>query len=124
MMNVSRNHSREDFLSSRIIIFLLDALYETHRLNLCPCSCPLDEIIYASFCSCRMSLLFRLMPQSNAILDCSPIAAAGHIIPQSFVPISVSQFMDDLSTEEMTVCNRVENNYVSLMMKSKESLPF
>ncbi|KAF3794953.1 U-box domain-containing protein 62 [Nymphaea thermarum] len=59
----------------------------------------------------RMSLLFRLMPQSNAILDCSPIAAAGHIIPQSFVPISVSQFMDDLSTEEMTACNHVENNY-------------
>lgn len=52
-------------------------------------------------CDCRTSLAFRLMPQGNAILDCSPIAAAGHIIPQSYVPISVSQFMDDLSAEEV-----------------------
>jgi len=37
------------------------------------------------------------MPQGNAILDCSPIAAAGHVIPQSYVRISVSQFMDDLA---------------------------
>ncbi|CDP10899.1 unnamed protein product [Coffea canephora] len=42
----------------------------------------------------RTSLVFRLMPQGNAILDCSPIAAAGHVIPQSYVPISVTQFMD------------------------------
>ncbi|XP_058090381.1 uncharacterized protein LOC131236881 [Magnolia sinica] len=59
----------------------------------------------------RTSLAFRLMPQGNAILDCSPIAAAGHIIPQSYVPISVSQFMDDLSAEEDVVCNRSDNNY-------------
>ncbi|KAI7726576.1 hypothetical protein M8C21_010993 [Ambrosia artemisiifolia] len=48
----------------------------------------------------RSSLAFRLMPQSNAILDCSPIRTAGHVIPQSYVPISVSQFMDDLSADE------------------------
>ncbi|CDP20246.1 unnamed protein product [Coffea canephora] len=42
---------------------------------------------------CRTSLVFRLMPQGNAILDCSPIATAGHVIPQSYVPISVTQFM-------------------------------
>ena len=41
------------------------------------------------------------MPQGNAILDCSPIAAAGHVIPQSYVRISVSQFMDDLAAEEL-----------------------
>jgi len=51
------------------------------------------------------------MPQGNAILDCSPIAAAGHVIPQSYVPISVSQFMDDLSAEEDM--NHSENAYVS-----------
>ncbi|XP_014494593.1 uncharacterized protein LOC106756613 [Vigna radiata var. radiata] len=50
----------------------------------------------------RTSLAYRLMPQGNAILDCSPIAAAGHIIPQSYVRISVSQFMDDLAAEELT----------------------
>lgn len=64
-------------------------------------------------CKCRISLAFRLMPQGNAVLDCSPIAAAGHVIPQSYVPISVSQFMDDLSAEEDILCNRSDNNYVS-----------
>ncbi|GMP92487.1 hypothetical protein CsSME_00042701 [Camellia sinensis var. sinensis] len=61
----------------------------------------------------RTSLAFRLMPQGNAILDCSPIAAAGHVIPQSYVPISVSQFMDDLSAEEDIPCNHSENIYVA-----------
>ncbi|XP_071933821.1 uncharacterized protein [Coffea arabica] len=42
----------------------------------------------------RTSLVFSLMPQGNAIRDCSPIAAAGHVIPQSYVPISATQFMD------------------------------
>lgn len=51
------------------------------------------------------------MPQGNAILDCSPIAAAGHVIPQSYVPISVSQFMDDLSTEEV-IGSRSYHTYV------------
>jgi hypothetical protein len=59
------------------------------------------------------------MPQGNAILDCSPIAAAGHVIPQSYVPISVSQFMDDVSAEEDVVCNQPNNTYVS----SNWSLP-
>lgn len=48
----------------------------------------------------RTSLAFRLMPQNNAILDCSPISDAGHIVPQSYGAISVSQFMDDLMAEE------------------------
>ncbi|PIN26833.1 hypothetical protein CDL12_00403 [Handroanthus impetiginosus] len=60
----------------------------------------------------RTSLAFRLMPQSNAILDCTPIAAAGHVIPQSYVPISVSQFMDDLSAEEDVLCNHTDAAYV------------
>lgn len=58
---------------------------------------------------CRTSLAFRLMPQSNAVLDCSPIAAVGHVIPQSYVPVSVSQFMDDLSAEEDALCPNPEN---------------
>lgn len=43
------------------------------------------------------------MPKSNAILDCSPIEAAGHVIPQSYVPVSVSQFMDNLLAENDTL---------------------
>ncbi|XP_043716384.1 uncharacterized protein LOC122664575 [Telopea speciosissima] len=66
---------------------------------------------YSTGTTGRTSLAFRLMPQGNAILDCSPIAAAGHVIPQSYVPISVSQFMDDLSAEEDVVCNRSDNAY-------------
>lgn len=61
----------------------------------------------------RTSLTFRLMPQGNAILDCSPIAAAGHPIPPSYGPISVSQFMDDLSAEEEGLCSRGDHTYVS-----------
>ncbi|KAJ0096152.1 hypothetical protein Patl1_15791 [Pistacia atlantica] len=68
----------------------------------------------------RTSLAFRLMPQGNAILDCSPIAAAGHVIPQSYVPISVSQFMDDLSAEEDGLCNRSDNTYVAQNDLNKE----
>ncbi|CAA3020961.1 uncharacterized protein LOC111399232 isoform X2 [Olea europaea var. sylvestris] len=60
----------------------------------------------------RTLLAFRLMPQGNAILDCSPIAAAGHIIPQSYVPVSVSQFMDDLSAEEDILHNKTDNAYM------------
>ncbi|KAJ6322452.1 hypothetical protein OIU77_012322, partial [Salix suchowensis] len=58
--------------------------------------------------------------KGNAILDCSPIAAAGHVIPQSYVPISVSQFMDDLSAEEDVVCNQPNNTYVARNDMNKE----
>ncbi|KAF6160767.1 hypothetical protein GIB67_035968 [Kingdonia uniflora] len=68
----------------------------------------------------RTSLAFRLMPQNNAILDCSPIAAAGHVIPQSYGPISVSQFMDDLSAEEDIMCIRPDNIHESQSNLSKE----
>lgn len=54
------------------------------------------------------------MPQGNAILDCSPIAAAGHVIPQSYVPISVSQFMDDLAAEEL-IGSRCDDDDVSYL---------
>ncbi|XP_078442081.1 RING/U-box superfamily protein isoform X2 [Wolffia australiana] len=57
----------------------------------------------------RTSLTFRLMPRSNAILDCSPLSAAGHVIPQNFVPMTASQFMDDLSAEDNRFGNRHEN---------------
>ncbi|KAG6481205.1 uncharacterized protein LOC122017309 [Zingiber officinale] len=59
----------------------------------------------------RSSLTFKLMPQRNAILDCSPIAAAGHVIPQSYQPILASQLMDDLSTEDDLMCNYPDNVY-------------
>jgi hypothetical protein len=56
------------------------------------------------------------MPQGNAILDCSPIAAAGHVIPHSYVPISVSEFMDQLSEEDV-FCSRSDNTFVSSILK-------
>ncbi|CAN1310681.1 U-box domain-containing protein 62 [Linum perenne] len=68
----------------------------------------------------RTSLAFRLMPQANAVLDCSPVAAAGHVIPQSYVPVSVSQFMDDLSADEFVMCDRPENDNVVLNSYNKE----
>lgn len=57
------------------------------------------------------------MPQGNAILDCTPIASAGHVISQSYGPISVSQFMDDLSAEEDALCNHADNAYVSTSLR-------
>nr|XP_043624183.1 uncharacterized protein LOC122595802 [Erigeron canadensis] len=68
----------------------------------------------------RSSLAFRLMPQGNAILDCSPIRAAGHVIPQSYVPISVSQFMDDLSADEDAPCNVSDNGFAGWKNSNKE----
>lgn len=56
------------------------------------------------------------MPQDNAILDCSPIAAAGHVISQSYVPISVSQFMDNLAAEEL-IGSKCDNDDVSYFSK-------
>lgn len=57
------------------------------------------------------------MPQGNATLDCSPIRAAGHVIPQSYVPISVSQFMDDLSAEDDVYPTHSDNTFVSSAFK-------
>lgn len=54
------------------------------------------------------------MPHANAILDCSPIAAAGHCVPQMYQPISASQFMDDLCAEERAVSNHSEAPSVSI----------
>ncbi|CAL4886144.1 unnamed protein product [Urochloa decumbens] len=56
----------------------------------------------------RASLMFRLMPRANAILDCSPISAAGHCIPQIYQPISASQFMDGSRAEEHIVSHHSE----------------
>uniref|UniRef100_A0A0D9VN05 PUB 62/63 C-terminal domain-containing protein n=1 Tax=Leersia perrieri TaxID=77586 RepID=A0A0D9VN05_9ORYZ len=56
----------------------------------------------------RGSLTFRLMPRANAILDCSPISAAGHCVPQMYQSISASQFMDDLCAEEHAISNHSE----------------
>ncbi|XP_008456842.1 uncharacterized protein LOC103496673 isoform X1 [Cucumis melo] len=76
-----------------------------------------------SNCVGRTSLAFRLMPQTNAILDCSPIAAAGHVIPQRYGPVSVSQFMDDLSAEEDVLCTHLDkdNNCIARNDQNKEA---
>lgn len=76
-----------------------------------------------SNCGGRTSLAFRLMPQTNAILDCSPIAAAGHVIPQRYGPVSVSQFMDVLSAEEDVLCTHLDkdNNCIARNDQNKEA---
>ncbi|CAN1240612.1 U-box domain-containing protein 62 [Linum grandiflorum] len=81
---------------------------------------PATSYRAASDQSSSMNDSGRLMPQANAVLDCSPIAAAGHVIPQSYVPVSVSQFMDDLSTDEVVMCDRPENDNVVLKSSNKE----
>ncbi|OWM63136.1 hypothetical protein CDL15_Pgr008052 [Punica granatum] len=68
----------------------------------------------------RTSLAFRLMPQGNAVLDCTPVASAGHVIPQNYVPVSFSQFMDDLSAEEDALCHGSDNACVAGNNSSKE----
>eukprot|EP00252_Welwitschia_mirabilis_P025405 TRINITY_DN7908_c0_g1_i3.p1 TRINITY_DN7908_c0_g1~~TRINITY_DN7908_c0_g1_i3.p1 ORF type:complete len:673 (+),score=112.47 TRINITY_DN7908_c0_g1_i3:250-2268(+) len=57
----------------------------------------------------RVSLAFKLMPQNNAILDCTAISEAGHVIPQSYGRISVSQFMDELTAEEAVMNNGTDS---------------
>ncbi|GJY29719.1 zinc finger, RING/FYVE/PHD-type containing protein [Tanacetum coccineum] len=74
----------------------------------------------ATFNAGRSSLAFRLMPQGNAILDCSPIRVAGHVIPQSYVPISVSQFMDDLSADEDVPCTSSDNAFAGWKSSNTE----
>ncbi|CAM8948066.1 hypothetical protein QQ045_017767 [Rhodiola kirilowii] len=60
----------------------------------------------------RTTLSYRLMPQNSAVLDCSPIAAAGHVIPQCYVPIPFSQFMEEMISEEDFSITQA-NNFVS-----------
>jgi isopenicillin N synthase-like dioxygenase len=66
-----------------------------------------------SFSGGRSSLAFRLMPQVNAVLECTAVAAAGHNISHSYAPISVSQFLDDLSAEEDVIPTPHDNAYVA-----------
>lgn len=68
----------------------------------------------------RTSLAFRLMPQNNAILNCSPIAEAGHVIPQSYVPITVGQFMDELTAEETGMSNGSDSTLENRSRQSQE----
>lgn len=105
-------HLAQTMVGGTIIFIKVSSYYEFWEKNLSVIAI-LFQLWFIELCDCRTSLAFRLMPQGNAILDCSPIAAAGHVIPQSYVPISVSQFMDDLSAEEDVMCNRHENNLVS-----------
>ncbi|KZV36745.1 RING/U-box superfamily protein isoform 1 [Dorcoceras hygrometricum] len=66
------------------------------------------ENSFTTSCGGRTALAFRLMPQGNAILECSSIAAAGNVIPEAYVPISVSRFMDDLSAEDDALYNQID----------------
>ncbi|KAG5140642.1 hypothetical protein JHK84_034410 [Glycine max] len=75
------------------------------------------RLIYRS--TLRTSLAYRLMPQGNAILDCSPIAAAGHVIPQSYVRISVCTAKMNLSAAE--VCIAITLNYATGLQRCGKS---
>ncbi|VAI52113.1 unnamed protein product [Triticum turgidum subsp. durum] len=68
--------------------------------------CPISQ--YRVTNENRASLTFRLVPHANAILDCSPILAAGHCIRQVYQPIPASQFMDDSYAEEHAVSSHLE----------------
>ncbi|XP_074307713.1 uncharacterized protein LOC141642719 [Silene latifolia] len=78
-----------------------------------------SDLTSAAGCVGRTSFAFRLMPRSNAILDCSSISAAGHVIPHSYIPISVNQFMDELSAED-GLCNHSNSIYVEQNNQNKE----
>ncbi|KAG6543369.1 hypothetical protein Mapa_015283 [Marchantia paleacea] len=70
----------------------------------------------------RTSLAFRLMPRSNATIDCTPMQEAGHSVPESYVPISVSTFMDNLSAAEALNSNGSENSLETMNASSEPSL--
>ncbi|KAK4756133.1 hypothetical protein SAY87_009890 [Trapa incisa] len=95
---------------SHVTAGLRPAAFYRASLDYCP----------VSIAGGRTSLAFRLMPQGNAILDCTPIASAGHAIPQNYVPISFSQFMDDLSAEEDALCQGPEKAHATGSNQSKE----
>ncbi|KAK4708652.1 hypothetical protein R3W88_029577 [Solanum pinnatisectum] len=75
---------------------------------------PGDLLLLTEKISAKTTLAFRLIPQSNAILDYSPITAAGHVIPQSYVQIS------NLSAEEDMLCSNTYNAYVARDNLNKE----
>eukprot|EP00850_Spirogloea_muscicola_P011826 SM000075S21915 [mRNA] locus=s75:54710:57774:+ [translate_table: standard] len=61
----------------------------------------------------RVSLSFKLMPRSSAILHCAALTAAGHMVPQPFhLPVSVQDFMirqhplDQISSKSMGLGKR------------------
>eukprot|EP01018_Ginkgo_biloba_P038842 Gb_25729 [translate_table: standard] len=57
----------------------------------------------------RTSMAFKLMPRGNAVLDCTPISDAGHVIPQGYGPISARQFLNGLTAEGAGMGNCAEN---------------
>lgn len=58
----------------------------------------------------RVSLMFRLMPRSNALLDGSAMAEAGHVVSEGFGPVSVSKFFASLSTHEIAEGTKTEKS--------------
>ncbi|KAL3692789.1 hypothetical protein R1sor_006440 [Riccia sorocarpa] len=70
----------------------------------------------------RTSLAFRLMPRSNATIDCKPMQEAGHAVPENFGPISVTAFMENLSAAEALLSNGSENSMETLNPSTEPSL--
>lgn len=54
--------------------------------------------------------MFRLMPRSNALLDGSAMAEAGHVVSERFGPVSVSKFFASLSTHEIAEGTKTEKS--------------
>jgi hypothetical protein len=52
------------------------------------------------------------MPRSNATIDSSTVASAGHSVPEGYGTISVSAFMDGLTAAEALTSNGFDHSVV------------
>lgn len=52
------------------------------------------------------------MPRSNATIDSSPVANAGHSVPDGYGAISVAAFMEKLTAAEAMTSNGFDNSVV------------
>jgi hypothetical protein len=110
LMRIGQSYAVLDCLTISFHIHFFPWLYSL-------CSFTHAFVILPQFPSCRASLTFRLMPHANAILDCSPILAAGHCIRQIYQPVPASQFMDDSWAEVHVVSSHLEEPLVSIRSK-------
>jgi hypothetical protein len=110
LMRIGQSYAVLDCLTISFHIHFFPWLYSL-------CSFTHAFVILPQFPSCRASLTFRLMPHANAILDCSPILAAGHCIRQIYQPVPASQFMDDSCAEAHVVSSHLEEPLVSIRSK-------
>eukprot|EP00250_Pteridium_aquilinum_P035648 c9762_g1_i1 orf=606-2351(-) len=70
----------------------------------------------------RISLMFRLMPRSRALLDGSAMAETGHVVSEGFGPVLVSKFMESLSTQEAVEGTRAEKSERKRYVSSDSAL--